>query len=128
MNKGKVKASKKTDYYREWLVCPAKGSNTHAMDPEGYDAIAAQVCPHCKKLIGEMVGMFLYHPSMQAAHIGCVEAAERREVERRENSFMIEQAAKLAKVTIAQFREFPSWEKDRWIEQVEYTKREKVRL
>jgi hypothetical protein len=117
-----MKKPVKVEYYREWIVVPMKGTNPYELDPAGWDAVHAMICPHCKKAIGEGVGAFRYHPGGQFAHIRCVENAEAMMIDRRDNAYLIEAAAKLAKLTISQFRELPSYEKDKYLNELDQHK------
>ncbi len=115
-----MKAKKQITAFREWLVVPGLDTGPDASDPDGWAAISDSICPHCKAAIGRCVGVFLYHPSRSVAHIRCVEETEERAIAERSSGFMVDAAAKLGKLTQTQFRELPSWEKDRLIEQVKF--------
>ena len=108
----------KNKRYREWVVVPGVGSMPHAIDAEYWDEIASKTCPLCHRPIGNMTGIFLYHPRLDAAHIVCVDKDEENSISRRSNAFMIDAAAKLGGMTQDGFRALAVWEKDRLISEV----------
>ena len=89
----------------------------HNQEKDFWNKIAAKVCSHCGEAIGTGVGVFIYHPEINAAHVRCVDDAEVACRDLRSNPFAKEAAAKAGGYTIAQFDELPVWEKDRLLEQ-----------
>jgi hypothetical protein len=98
-------------------MVPGTGTIPHGCDPLYWDAIAAQICPHCQKPIGHCCGIYIYHPQSSAVHIRCAEDAEAAVIARRSNAFLIDAAARCAGITQTQFRELPVWDKDRLIDE-----------
>jgi hypothetical protein len=122
-----VKKAKQIQACREWMPVPCPGSMTHAVDAAFWDRIAAQTCGHCKCPIGYGVGIYLYQPRQEAAHIRCTDEAEEAGIALRSSAFMVDAAAKLAGLTQEQFRQLAVWEKDRLIAEVNATRQVSTR-
>lgn len=104
--------------WREWMPVPCPGSLTHATDAAFWDRIAAQTCGYCKALIDYGVGVYVYWPRGEAAHIRCTDEAEEKSITLRSSAFMVDAAARLAGLTQEGFRLLAVWEKDRLIAEV----------
>lgn len=103
---------------REWMSVPFPGSTPHAIDAAFWDRIAGQTCGRCKQQIGFGVGIYLYQPRQEAAHIRCTDEAEEAGRALRTSAFMVDAAAKRAGITQEGFRALAVWEKDRLIAEV----------
>jgi len=106
------------DACREWVSVPCPGSMSHAIAAAFWDRIAVQTCGLCKRKIGYGVGIYLYHPRQEAAHIRCTDEAEEASIARRSSAFMVDAAAKLAGITQEGYRSLAVWEQDRLIAEV----------
>ena len=113
-----MNTAKQRAVFREWMCVPFPGSSTHAIDASFWDRIAAQTCAHCKQPISYGIGIYLYHPGKEAAHIRCTDEVEERGITLRSSAFMVDAAAKLAGITQEGFRALAVWEKDRLIAEV----------
>lgn len=109
---------------RIWKVIPCVGSPPYEVNAPYYDNLATQTCPHCHKANGYGVGIYLYFPSHQAAHITCVHAAEEAGIALRSNAFVVDAAARRAGLTQEGFRALAVWEKDRLIAEVQADNKE----
>jgi len=104
---------------REWMAVPCPGTLLHATAAAFWDRIAAQLCGHCKAPIGHGVGVYVYWPRGEAAHIRCTDEVEAKGIALRSSAFMVDAAAKLAGITQEGFRALAVWEKDRLIREVQ---------